>query len=105
MKSYLIYGALSGGFGGKNGGTANFEVVSYCKDKEEAMQYAYEEAKAIYQSYEGNHGLVSEEDAENIEEYEDNINSWIEYDVIKEVEDDFDIDEYLQSDEFTNEKG
>lgn len=96
MKKFLIYGCLSGSFGGLKGGTTSFEIVD-CKDEDEARMCAYRVAREVFEGYEGNYGIKSEEECENEEDYNEEIESWIDYDVIKEVDDNFDIDEYTDS--------
>lgn len=85
-----IYCGLSGGFGG-----ANYLETSEFKSIEEAEAYAYEQAVEEYQSYEGEHGIMSWEDChQDLEDsypdyevddewvdnyYSEQIDSWIEY--------------------------
>lgn len=83
MKKYAIFYGLGGGFGG-----------AYCKEIEEfetedqALDHAEEQAKEEYQSYEGLHGLrsqqeIMDEDGLTEEEadqaYEDEMDSWLDY--------------------------
>ena len=87
---FKIYAGLAGGFGG---GT-------YCKTEEydsdyEAEADAYESAVAVYEYYEGSHGIISRDDIrENLdcyglesgaseveieEAYKEEVESWIDY--------------------------
>lgn len=86
---YLIMGKL----GGSLGGTELFDVVE-AKDYEDASLQAWYLAKQSYQNYEGMYGLYALEDCESEEDYNDEVESWIEYEVIKEVDDTFDLDEF-----------
>ena len=86
---YLIMGKLGGSFGG----TELFEVVE-AKDYNDASLQSWFLAKESYQNYEGNYGLLTLDECESEEEYNDEVESWIEYEVIKEVDDNFDLDEF-----------
>ena len=90
MKKFKIYYGLSGSFGG-----AKFSHIEECKTREEAENIAYQLAVEEYESYEGFHGLASEDDIrENPEDYGlteeatyddywdaymEEVNSWIAY--------------------------
>ena len=98
MPKFKIYAGLSGGFGG-----ATLCCVDDFYNKEDAEDFARQEAIDIYESYGGCHGLytwdsmrqeiaddeyygdisqVDEEDVDNA--YVEEIESWIEY-FVKEV--------------------
>ena len=106
MARYKIYAGLSGGFGG-----AHYDHTDEFATEALAEEDAYETACSVYESYEGNHGLmsysealseaefeISEEDYEDeesygraLEEYADEIlneqrESWLEYHVELETE-------------------
>jgi hypothetical protein len=83
MKQYRIFAGLSGGFGGAR----EVDILEF-PDTGSAEDYAYEEACAIYESYEGLHGLrsvadiiseegFSEEEAEDA--YNEEREGWISY--------------------------
>lgn len=87
---YDIYAGLSGGFGGAELIEEQVEFDSL----EAAEEYAYQEAKDIYDSYDGLHGLMTveeimeEEDLSEDEAYEaweEQREDWIEY-YVKESE-------------------
>lgn len=96
MPFFEIYAGLSGGFGG-----ANYIKTEEYNSFEEAEEDARNLAIEDYQSYEGYHGIISEQDIwddlydygldenatdEEVEEiYNEEIESWIAYRV-KEVE-------------------
>ena len=88
MAWFKIYAGLGGGFGGANyQGTYKFDT------REQAEQYAFEEAVGIYWSYEGNYGLLSwdeckeaciesgwGDDNDTVDSYyQEEIESWIDY--------------------------
>lgn len=83
MAWYIKYG-MGGGFGG----LGDWEV-SNSTTEESALMYAEEKAREEYESYEGNHGILSYEDfmednpegtEEEFEESrEQDIDSWIDY--------------------------
>ena len=86
-KIWKIFAGLSGGFGG-----ANF-IKEFTGTKEEAEAEAYQEAKDIYDSYEGTSGLrtieeimeqdgLDEEEAEI--EWEQEREDWLDY-YVKEL--------------------
>jgi len=94
---YLVYGCLSGSFGGRDGGTTQWEIVD-ANSENDAVHYAYELALGVYQDYEGMYGLPTEEECEESgDDYSDAIESWIEYDVEMKVDDAFNLDEWLDS--------
>lgn len=82
MKKFKIYAGLGGGFGG-----AEFIKEGEYENAYLANEDAYYEAREIYESYGGLHGLLNEEmwledndSMEGYEEaYEEDIDSWIEY--------------------------
>ena len=96
MPFFEIYAGLGGGFGG-----ANYIKTEEYNSFEEAEEDARNLAIEVYQSYEGYHGIISEQDIwddlydygldenatdEEVEEiYNEEIESWIAYRV-KEVE-------------------
>lgn len=95
---YAIYSGLGGSFGGKTLiGVEKFE------NYDQAMEYARGLAIEDYQSYEGMHGLLTEEECE--EEgatYEDELDSWLDYDAIeiteknyKDIAEDFNNDDQV----------
>ena len=103
MAWYKIYAGMSGGFGGANYiGTYEFDTY------ELAEEFAYREAEAEYQSYEGSHGILHwheckedqwdsldfEPEDEDVDfRYREEIESWIDYEVEEATGPD-DIDEY-----------
>lgn len=81
-ENWKIFAGLSGGFGG-----ANF-IKDFFGTRERAEVEAYQEAVQIYESYEGMHGLrteqdiieeddVSEEEASEI--YNEEMEGWLDY--------------------------
>lgn len=89
MPLFNLYAGLSGGFGGYQ-----YHCTEEYDNKEEAQNAARELAIEEYQSYEGYHGLLSEEQAreeyceengisENELSQEDNLKCLIEYDGIQ----------------------
>lgn len=92
MNKYLIMGKLGGSFAG----TELFDVVD-AKDFDDASIRAWDLARESYQNYEGNYGLLSLDECESDEEYNDEVENWIEYEVIKEVDDNFDLDEFINN--------
>lgn len=85
MAKFQIRAALSGGFGGVE--NACWETVE-CSSMAEAESEAYEAACAVYDSYDGLHGLrsieqimeeaeVSEHDAEEI--WREEREGWLDY--------------------------
>ncbi len=91
---YLIMGKLGVDFGG----TELFDVVD-AKDYDEASFKALCLAKKSYRNHEGNeanYGLYSLDELESEEEYNGEVESWIEYEVIKEVDDNFDLLTHLK---------
>lgn len=56
---YNIYAGLGGGFGG-----ATYQGTADCKNIEEAEELAKDYAYEEYDSYEGLHGLLTQEEAE-----------------------------------------
>lgn len=95
-KRYLIYGALNGGFGGKDGGTCEYDLV-YAKDEDDAEMSAWHKSCEVYAQYEGSHGLESMDECESEEEYIDFREMWLDSGVIKEVDSSFDLNEYIAS--------
>lgn len=93
MKEYLIKYALGGGFGGLE--FAEEEIV-FAVSEDDANSQARQLAVEVYESYEGCNGLEDENtlqeeypDADNDtihEIYVEEVESWIEYEVIGEVE-------------------
>lgn len=101
MRKFAIFAGLGGGFGGPS-----FHGVFEYKDEAEAERDAYLKAEEEYQSYEGSNGIMSWEDCyedavesgfideESMTEneiheyvnnlYQEEIESWIEYYVIKD---------------------
>lgn len=95
MKKFKIYAGLGGGFGGADYvGTLEFD------NRDEALNYAYQEATDIYESYEGTNGILSMEEIEedlrkswgeepgddDVREcYLEELEYWIEY-YVEEVE-------------------
>lgn len=92
MSKYLIMGKIGGSFAG----TELFDVVD-TEDSDEAFIRAWDLAKKSYQNHEGNYGLLSLNECESEEEYCDEVDYWTEYDVIKEVDDNFDLDEFINN--------
>ena len=96
MAKYRIFAGMDGGFGG-----ADEICVREFPFEEDAMEYAYQEAVAEYQSYEGFHGVFDRNDVrqdlllsfgkeptdDEIEnKYWEEVESWIDY-YVEEVED------------------
>lgn len=96
MKKFKIYAGLGGGFGG-----ADYIDTLEFNNKDEALDYAYQEAVDIYESYEGTGGILSMDEIEedlreswgeepsedDIREcYLEEVESWIEYYVKEEKE-------------------
>lgn len=80
-KLYAIYGGLGGGFGG-----ATFQTVEKFENEEKALEYARNIAVEDYHSYEGLNGIMTEEECEEEGvEYEEKIDSWIDYDAVEIV--------------------
>ena len=101
MERFHLYAGLGGGFGG-----AHYNQTIEAEDIDEAYECAYELAVEEYQSYEGFHGIMNWGDCyENAVEsgfideesmteaeiheyiddlYQEEIESWIEYYVIKD---------------------
>lgn len=89
MPWFKIYAGLGGGFGG-----ANYVDTIECETQDEAMEIACQSAIEEYESYEGNHGLLSwDECREDLiesgwedpsdedvnDQYNEEIESWIDY--------------------------
>lgn len=108
MAKYRLYAGLGGGFGG-----AEYHGTRDFKDEEEAMQAAHDLAVEEYQSYEELHsvmdwaecekecreeGLFTEDMCEDTigrwidDRYNEEIESWIEYDIQEVSDEDEDID-------------
>ena len=93
MKKYLIKYALGGGFGGIE--MADGEILEF-NNQEEALDYAYEMACQEYDGYAGLHGIrdidqIMEEDGcdeyEAEQEYNDDRESWVDYEATEIKED------------------
>lgn len=89
MKKFKIYASLGEGFGG-----ADYVDTLEFDSRDEALDYAYQEATDIYESYEGIGGILSMEEVEedlreswgeepgddDVREcYLEEVESWIEY--------------------------
>lgn len=113
MKQYNIYSGLGGSFGG-----ASYQYTGLYETEDEAYDDAFELACADYEQYASLHGLFSWEDAidaycadngidredfvetdENSEEIEEYYNeereSWLEYQAIPTEEDDIDQEDLI----------
>ena len=101
LKEYNIYSGLGGSFGG-----AEYYSTILARSLDEALSYAYECARADYDMYEGNKGIkswfdiafemgfnpdegdLSDEEQEEVSDaYNEEVESWIEYDAIPTSED------------------
>lgn len=95
MAQYNIYAGLGGGFGGKD-----YKYTDDFTTEADAIEAAYECAIEEYQSYEGCNGILSEgdiaeengldlcDDEEEIQDmYQEEIESWIEYEAVLTDED------------------
>ena len=76
---YAIYTGMGGGFGG-----ASFDKIVEYKNYYEAWDEAREMAIDLYKSYEGLHGILSEEDCEQEGvSYEDEIDNWTSFFIVE----------------------
>lgn len=86
-KLYVIYAGMGGGFGGEA-----FDKIVESNDYDEVWNEAREICIELYQSYEGLHGILSEEDCEQEKiSYEDEIDSWISFSVVEVTSENIDI--------------
>lgn len=74
-KMYSIYAGMRGSFGGKT-----FQHFSSYENEEDALDDARGIAIEEYESYEGYHGILTQEECEeNGYMYEDEVDGWIDY--------------------------
>ncbi len=91
MERYLVVGKLGGSFGG----TEDYQVV-YAIDEDAALDEACDIAKEVYSKYEGRYQLLAEHQCDSEEDYLEEVESWIDYGVIKKVDDKFVLEDWLE---------
>lgn len=93
MERYAVYAGMSGGFDG-----AELITIDNFDTREDAEEFAYQEALEIYHSFEGNHGILNwsecredlldsfpdmDIDDEDVDfYYQEEVESWIDYYVL-----------------------
>lgn len=86
-KLYALYTGMGGSFGGEF-----FNKIVETNNSDEAWSEAREICIELYQSYEGEHGILSEEECEQDGVlYEDEIDSWISFSVVEVTSENIDI--------------
>lgn len=79
MKLFAIYAGLGGSFGG-----ATFQYLENFENVDDANDFAESLAREEYESYEGIHGILDQEECEEQDiDYEDEVCSWIDYRVVE----------------------
>ena len=94
-KLYVIIAGMGGGINS----TSPKEVEEF-ETPEDAVDYARQLAVEEYESYEGLHGILNEEECEEEGvEYGDEIDSWIDYEAIEITKENYkEYDDYFNAD-------